>query len=248
MQAVYLSSSPGGARVTRLWEPVGSPCCPRNPSSDATEAADRSTPDPRGGHERGTLRWQRSTAGCPRHKAFKLPSQAAGRGDAHTFASVPWKVRARALLFQDTYASPPPPTGNECESTPSSRGISPASQTGAGEDPTTPHHPGLAAAEDAFAQEQSHGFYDVQTANRKSKRGGQRTGPLPQGACRNHSRILDVNKAHSSSIQVCSQHLWLVSCDRARRLSVILGFWAPNDQGLRAATGHPLLLGEHTED
>lgn len=66
--------------------------------------------------------------------------------------------------------------------------------------------------------------------------------------CRNHSRILDVNKAHSSSIQVCSQHLWLVSCDRARRLSVILGFWAPNDQGLRAATGHPLLLGEHTED
>lgn len=160
----------------------------------------------------------------------------------------PWKVRARALLFQDTYASPPPPTGNECESTPSSRGISPASQTGAGEDPTTPHHPGPAAAEDAFAQEQSHGFYDVQTANRKSKRGGQRTGPLPQGACRNHSRILDVNKAHSSSIQVCSQHLWLVSCDRARRLSVILGFWAPNDQGLRAATGHPLLLGEHTED
>lgn len=109
MQAVYLSSSPGGARVTRLWEPVGSPCCPRNPSSDATEAADRSTPDPRGGHERGTLRWQRSTAGCPRHKAFKLPSQAAGRGDAHTFASVPWKVRARALLFQDTYASPPRP-------------------------------------------------------------------------------------------------------------------------------------------
>lgn len=150
--------------------------------------------------------------------------------------------------FRTRTPSPPPPTGNECESTPSSRGISPASQTGAGEDPTTPHHPGPAAAEDAFAQEQSHGFYDVQTANRKSKRGGQRTGPLPQGACRNHSRILDVNKAHSSSIQVCSQHLWLVSCDRARRLSVILGFWAPNDQGLRAATGHPLLLGEHTED
>lgn len=104
MQAVYLSSSPGGARVTRLWEPVGSPCCPRNPSSDATEAADRSTPDPRGGHERGTLRWQRSTAGCPRHKAFKLPSQA---GEMLT-PSLPCLGRFGHVLYYFRTRTPPP--------------------------------------------------------------------------------------------------------------------------------------------
>lgn len=123
------------------------------------------------------------------------------------------------------------------ESTPSSHRISPASQTGAGGTP--PHHPGPTAAGDAFTQKQSCGFYDVQTTHRKLRRRGQRTWPLPQGACGNHSRIFYVNKAHSSLIQVCSQHLCLISRDRAGRLSVILGFWALNDQGLRAAHWPP---------
>lgn len=136
----------------RLWEPAGSPCCPHNPSSDATEAADHSTPHPRGCHKHGTLGCQGSTAGCPRHKEFRLPTQPAGRGDGHTFPFVPWEVQEHALLFQDMYASPRQAVNvlvclPSAESTPSSRRISLASDRCWG-DPNTPHHPGPAVAGD----------------------------------------------------------------------------------------------------
>lgn len=106
MQAVYLSSSPRGARVTRLWEPVGSPCCPRNPSSDATEAADRSTPTHEAATSAAPSDGREVQLGVHATKRSNSPRRQQA-GEMHT-PSLPCFGRFGHVLYYFRTRTPPP--------------------------------------------------------------------------------------------------------------------------------------------